>query len=606
MPRFQDPKEAEQIMFDAGAIPLEPYKGSQIKWKCRCKKCKKIIYPTLAPIKNRGVRPCKDCARTEAGEKRKSKSSKSSLAIMKKANFLPLEDYPGNSKGWKSKCLKCGKISKPHLATVKNGSSCQFCAGVKISEEDVRRIYKKAGYLPIGKYEGSSKIKWKSKHLQCGNVVSPDFSKVKIGLGCPYCAGNAKISESSARKLFLKNKLEPLEPFVNSQKPWKSKCLITGKIVSPTYGKVRDYGHRCKYCSENVTDEVDAIELMRKAGFKTIDPFPGGNKPWKSQCLKCKKIFSPNFTSIKMGHGCKFCSSNAVDPKDAVAIMLKRGFKTLGPYPGATNLWKVECLTCGKKFETRFGSSRSLKSCRFCAGRDVDVQDLLDKLKELNLKPLEEYKSAKTPWKCKCLVCNHVVQPTWNRIKQGRGPCAYCAQRRVDIPEALKFMKTLKLKPLVDFPGGNTPWRCKCLKCGLEATPRWSDLRQGQGGCSNCADYGLNYQLPGYIYLITHEKLSAHKIGIANSYKNRRFDDRMYKHEKQGWMLFKKMNFKTVKEAANIESAILEWLRMDVGLGIHLASSQMPQGGWTETVDSSEIDLSIIWAKVEELSKVKK
>ena len=30
-----------------------------------------------------------------------------------------------------------------------------------------------------------------------------------------------------------------------------------------------------------------------------------------------------------------------------------------------------------------------------------------------------------------------------------------------------------------------------------------------------------------------------------------------------------------------------------------------PEGGHTETVDASEIDLSTIWAKVEEISKVK-
>jgi hypothetical protein len=32
----------------------------------------------------------------------------------------------------------------------------------------------------------------------------------------------------------------------------------------------------------------------------------------------------------------------------------------------------------------------------------------------------------------------------------------------------------------------------------------------------------------------------------------------------------------------------------------------MPQGGWTETVDSKKIRGSTIWAKVEELSKVKR
>jgi hypothetical protein len=167
-------------------------------------------------------------------------------------------------------------------------------------------------------------------------------------------------------------------------------------------------------------------------------------------------------------------------------------------------------------------------------------------------------------------------------------------------------MKTIGLQPLVDFPGSNKPWNCKCLVCGLEVSPRWGDLQGGQGGCSNCADWGLNYQKPGYIYLITHEKLGAHKIGIANSYKSKKYDDRMYHHEKQGWVLYKRANFKTVLQASDIETSVLKWLRLQVGLPAFLSPKQMPQGGYTETVDASEIDLSTIWAKVEELSKVKR
>ena len=78
----------------------------------------------------------------------------------------------------------------------------------------------------------------------------------------------------------------------------------------------------------------------------------------------------------------------------------------------------------------------------------------------------------------------------------------------------------------------------------------------------------------------------------------------MYSHQKQGWTLFKKMSFSTVKQASDIETAVLKWLRMDVGLPIALTGKQMPQGGHTETVDSLEIDLATIWAKVQDLSKV--
>jgi hypothetical protein len=95
--------------------------------------------------------------------------------------------------------------------------------------------------------------------------------------------------------------------------------------------------------------------------------------------------------------------------------------------------------------------------------------------------------------------------------------------------------------------------------------------------------------------------LNAHKIGIANNYKGKRADDRMYRHQKQGWTLVNKLNFDTVKEAAEIEAKFLKWLRLEVGLEVYLVNKNMPQGGWTETVKASDIDLSAIWAKVEDL-----
>jgi hypothetical protein len=80
----------------------------------------------------------------------------------------------------------------------------------------------------------------------------------------------------------------------------------------------------------------------------------------------------------------------------------------------------------------------------------------------------------------------------------------------------------------------------------------------------------------------------------------------MYQHEKRGWTLYKKLNYETVKEASDVETKILNWLRMEVGLPLYLSHKDMPQGGHTETIDASEIDLANIWSKVEEFSKSKK
>lgn len=474
------------------------------------------------------------------------------------------------------------------------------------------------------------------------------------------------ITEAAAKKMFLANSLMPLVPYVDSMTPWKSRCLICKKIVSPNYNKVHQRGHQCGYCAGNLVDPKDAVALMKKLGFKTLVPYPGGNNPWKSQCLKCKKVCSPNFTSVKMGHGCKYCAKRAVDPKDAVMAMKARGFKTLEPFPGAVKPWSVQCIDCKKKFATTFHSLSTKNRCKYCSGVVLDEKDIAKRLKELKLKPLVEFPGARTPWKLRCLQCNRVVTPTYSHLTRNDrnvGGCAYCSRRRVHMDDIVKLMVKKKLKPIGSYVNGKTPWLCQCLKCKREVLPRVTDLIAGQSGCIYCAGLridekdaiklankngftplvpypganlgwecicnvcgqiskphyssmqqginrckfcatgGFDFNKPAIVYLITNSKLGAHKIGVAGAAKH---NERLTKHRKQGWTVYRYKEFKKGIQAFTIEGKVLNWLRYKKDLTPFLSIEQMPQAGWTETVDASEIDLSSIWAKIEQLSKVKR
>jgi hypothetical protein len=662
VPRHQDPKEAVRIMNDAGAIPLEPYTGSQVKWKCKCKKCKEIIYPRLAPVKYRGIGPCQKCAATEMGARRRNQSELKNIAILKKANFVPLEPFPGNSKPWKVRCLKCEKVSRPHLSSVKNGSSCGFCAGIKVDEKDVRKIYREAGFEPIGKYPGKTKTLWKAKHRKCGVVSSPTFQAVKRGGGCRTCSKTLPVTKEIAANLFLKNNLQPLEPYVDTLKPWKSRCLFCNKTVSPNYSKVLQRGHQCSYCAGAKVDESDAIKLMKESGFRPLVSYPGGNKPWKSQCLKCKKISSPNYTRVKIGSGCKFCSNVAVDPKDAVIAMKERGFRPLEPYPGSTTPWLVQCKTCKNKFTTFLYSLKNKSSCKFCAGTAVDVSLALRHMKNLKLEPLVPFPGARVGWKSKCLVCQRVVSPDWSHVKNRTSGCAYCSKKRVQKEEIILLLKEQRIKPidtyvngrtpwkskclkckkiiyvrvegmragqagciycagvkvdekdavklaekcgfspLVRYPGASTPWKCVCKVCGKISTPAYTTMQQRQSGCRYCKVGGFDFKKPAIIYLITHQEYGAHKIGVAGASEK---NERLKKHSRQGWQIYKTKEFKIGEEVFAIEQQVLAWLISVKGLTAYLAAEQMPQGGSSETVDASEIELVTIWAKVEELCRVR-
>jgi len=663
MPRYQDPKEADSIMRDAGAIPLEPYVSSQTKWKCRCKKCKAIIYPSLAPIKNRGIGPCQKCAAKEIGERRRAKSEKANVAILEKANFVPLEAFPGNSKPWKVRCTKCKKESNPHLSSVKNGSACGYCAGTRIDESDVRAIFKKAGFEPIGKYPGKTKTLWKAKHKKCGVTSSPSFQAVKRGGGCRTCSGTLQVSAKQARALFLKNDLKPLEVYVDTMKPWRSRCLRCKKIVSPNYNKVRVRGHQCGYCSENKVDSRDAEALMRKAGFETTVPYPGGNAPWKSRCMKCNRLSSPNYSGIKLGGGCKYCAGRAVVPSEAKKIMRDRGLITYGPYPGALNKWRVKCMKCKNEFETYFYSSESKKACKFCSGTEVDVPKAKLRMKELNLEPLIPFPGSNEGWKSRCEICQRIVSPSWSHLRYRNSGCAYCSKRRVDKEDILFLLRTQKIRPigiyvngktpwhcqclkckktifvrvsdmrsgqsgciycaglkvdevdainladkcgyipLARYPGANAPWKCRCKVCGKDSAPRYTTMQQSSGGCRFCKIGGFDFKEPAIVYLITNHKLGAHKIGVAGAGKH---NQRLAKHKAQGWRVYKHREFKVGEQAFKVEQGVINWLFGKMNLAPFLAPEQMPQGGSSETVDAEVMDLSSIWSKVSELSKVTK
>ena len=81
---------------------------------------------------------------------------------------------------------------------------------------------------------------------------------------------------------------------------------------------------------------------------------------------------------------------------------------------------------------------------------------------------------------------------------------------------------------------------------------------------------------------------------------------RFKKHQKYGWRVYKHKEFKSGLEAFNVETKTLKWLRNKRNLLPYLTIEQMPQAGWSETVDALEIDLPTIWAKVEEFSKKSK
>jgi hypothetical protein len=346
-------------------------------------------------------------------------------------------------------------------------------------------------------------------------------------------------------------------------------------------------------------DHKEAAKVMLKAGLKPLLPYANVRTKWKCRCLKCETIVYPTFNQIRSGSGgCGKCARNIPDLKNIMKIMKKAGFKPLEPYRSALTKWKCKCTKCKSTVYPKYNTIQQNKGgCKTCGNEKASItsrlpeQFAVDRMLKAKLKPIAPYKNNLTKWKSICLKCNRTVFPTLSAISDGHTGCGYCSGNLVDVKEALNLMRNSKLKPLEPYKSSKAKWKCKCQKCGKMVTPTYEVILQGQGGCRYCAVKGINMNVPSYLYLITHTELNSHKIGMGN-HKKIKLDDRLGRFNKQGWQTYRVWQTNTGAEAIDIEAKIFIIIRQELKLPIHLSKEQMPKTrGETETINADSITL---------------
>jgi hypothetical protein len=258
MPKKLDPKVAEKVMLKAGLKPLEPYRKSTLAWKCMCLKCRSVVNAKYSNV-SAGKNPCKACAYNQRKSGNKI-SNKDARIFMIQNGLRPLEPYVNNRTKWKSKCMTCGNIVFPQFGSIRSGrGGCKNCG------------------------------------------------KIKSGLP-------RRLDSKKALLIIQKAGMKPLEPYVNTRHKWKSKCLVCKKITYPQLTNIVSGHKACAYCSGKKVHENDAIKVMLKVNLKPLTKYKNNRTPWKSRCLKCKKIVYPIYNSITTGQGgCIYCAPYGIN-----------------------------------------------------------------------------------------------------------------------------------------------------------------------------------------------------------------------------------------------------------------------------------------------------
>jgi len=160
-----------------------------------------------------------------------------------------------------------------------------------LDEDVARAMMERADLQPLVPFPGVDHP-WLCIHTPCGSETSPSYTNIKRGQGgCTPCGDRIladlfRMPEDEARKLMLAQGLEPLEPYVNTRTPWRSRHTC-GKVVSPTLGNVAQGFGICRYCNSTFPYDGPAIVYLAadSKALKIGIANPGGSRISVHQAL---------------------------------------------------------------------------------------------------------------------------------------------------------------------------------------------------------------------------------------------------------------------------------------------------------------------------------
>jgi len=408
-----------------------------------------------------------------------------------------------------------------------------------------------------------------------------------------------KITQEEADKFFLRIKLKPLEPYINSGTPRKCECQVCKSIVFPRLSDVKK-AKSCIKCQGKLLgkkirlNEIDVNAIAKKMNVKLLEPYINNRTPIRSKCLVCNKIIHPTIGRLGAGVGCMNCgrvrtAQAKLIPKEmALAGFERSRLKVLSGYKDNKTPVKVLCLVCKKQSTKSYKDLKSGRRCYTCGrsaaskNRRLDHQFKVDLARKQNLKPVGEIKTVKSNSKFKCLSCSRQILMTFASIQRGAS-CRFCSQTEVDPKEASAYMLKNHLKPLEPYYKSAAKWKCRCMKCKNIVYPKFNQVKTHGGGCKFCRSAGYNPTFEGHLYLLFNPQFDSYKLGISN------VKARIRVHELKGWTLIKKWDFDDGKIPPVLEEELIKHVRFKWSLPWSMDAKSMPQGGHTETFSSIEL-----------------
>ena len=422
------------------------------------------------------------------------------------------------------------------------------------------------------------------------------------------------LSQEEVEALFLKQGLQVLEPYINSRKRIKAKCLGCEKIVEPYYRQIWAGQRGCRDCSSNRfrLDEKTLDETLSALNLNLISEYKNVQTPFEAKCTKCGLVseFLMKNLRKKKALDCSGCEHDGsvlrikrryrkkrsdklipqIEISEAKGLFSSLNYELIGDYETANKPVSVKHLSCGTYSDRSLKAIKSGKGfCKGCAkNRTFTEAEALLVLDKAGFEPIGKYVNVDTPWEAQCKKCRRILNPTVHVLKGKKSGCAYCNKVKVDPLDAEQIMISAGYTPLEPYKNSKSRWKSRHERCGRTVFPQYNSIYNGQGGCPDCVDK-YSYNEPSYFYVLENSLYDSLKIGISN---NETRDDRVLIHAKHGWKLVQKIDFENGFLAYEFEQTLLNYLRKIKKIPVHLSKAEMPQSGYSETMSKDVISLA--------------
>lgn len=131
-----------------GYDPLEDYPGAMSHWRCRHIPCGREVQATLNSLMS-GKGCCMDCGVASRAETNRY-TAEEAIAVMRKFDLEPLEEFPGYMEKWRCRHTSCGREISTTFYYVKfRESGCRYCStkGLDYSAEGIVYLLERQDYF---------------------------------------------------------------------------------------------------------------------------------------------------------------------------------------------------------------------------------------------------------------------------------------------------------------------------------------------------------------------------------------------------------------------------------------------------------------------------